>query len=273
MDFRTFEKYSEELWTILVKATSKEIFKFEESMNLTCTVYPMMKSCYIVCDNHAVQIFRDKFNIEQEFPGDFQANKKHYEIKLSMKNDSLHVIRNKRLQTFLKSFHHAGLYNIKCYSTYNTESHRMTYDLLLDSYDTRDNVIEYLKASFNSGFSKEDLLLENNFDIIEDDDEKEFIHDHFNKLAKMCGLGKNVGGGADWSGDTYYLTTDKNGDFYVTDNDWDDTYSIMRKSYDGVHYNMGTNDEEDKVDVVYTTDDILEIMDLAKAYKSGQRSK
>jgi len=160
MDFITFEQYNEELWTLVVKASSTEIFKFEEDHNLDLTVYPLMKRCFVVCDNHALQLLRKFFNVEQEFPGEYPAKKSHYEFNLSMKNDYLAFARNKRIQTFFKGFSHPGIYNIKFLGGYNTEDYRMNYKLSLDAYDEKEVVLNYLKGALSKGFDKEGLMLE-----------------------------------------------------------------------------------------------------------------
>lgn len=160
MDFKTFEQYNEDLWTLVVRASATELYKFEEEFSLDFTIYPLMKTCFVVCDNHALQLLRNKFTIEQEFNGEYPAKKSHYEFDLSMKNDYLSFARNKRLQAFFKGFSHPGIYNIKCFKSYGLEDFRMTYKLSLDAYDEKENILSYLRGALKKGFDKEDLTLE-----------------------------------------------------------------------------------------------------------------
>jgi hypothetical protein len=159
MEFKTFEQY-EELCTLLISATATELHKFEEEHSLDLTIYPLMKSCYVICDNHAVQLLRKKFNIERDFVGEYSVKKHKYDFSLTMKNDYLSFVRKKRIATFVKGFSHPGIYNMSCYVTSNVDDYRLHFNLSLEAYDERQNVLKYLQNVLKKGFSKEDLILE-----------------------------------------------------------------------------------------------------------------
>jgi len=152
---------SEDVWTLLVRSTATDLYKFQNENDLEFDVYPLMKECYVVCDSNALQRIRDNFNIISEHHGDFVPEKKHYEFSVKMKKDYLHPYRSKRLETFFRDFKHYGLYSVHLQRTDSSEDHVMSYNLTMSAYDTRENVLGYLRSALKKGFEREDLTLEN----------------------------------------------------------------------------------------------------------------
>lgn len=160
VSFKTFEQYKEEVWTVLVDATSTELYKFEEANSLQLTICPLLRTCYVTCDNHALQLLRKKYQILQEFPGEYDIKKNHYSFRVEMKNDHANVRRKERFRVFVRDFHNPGIYNMRCYATPEVEGYSVNFDLELDSYDTRDNVLKYLRGALKKGFIQEGLKIE-----------------------------------------------------------------------------------------------------------------
>lgn len=157
---KLFENFENDAWTILVDASAKDIFDFQEKRDLEIDVYPLMKTCYVVCDLNGLQQIRKHFTVLHESEGAVEIHKKRHVFTLKMKEDYLSFVRDKRLKTLLKGFKHYGIYSLKCQRQDVKGDHMMIYELSLESYDQRTSVLEYLRGVFKNGFEREGLTLE-----------------------------------------------------------------------------------------------------------------
>lgn len=157
---KIFERFENDAWTVLVDASAKQVFDFQEKRDLELDVYPLMKTCYVVCDTNGLQQIRREFNVLHESEGSAELHKRKHTFTLKMKKDYLSFVRHKRLMTLIKGFKHYGIYSLKCLRSDREDDYVMTYELSLESYDQRASVLEYLRGVFKSGFEREGLTLE-----------------------------------------------------------------------------------------------------------------
>lgn len=123
------------LSTLEIKATYNNISDFIDQYNIEAEIIPKMQSCYVITDLHGLQSFRQKYDIVAEWSGELNLSKNTYEFKITTFNH----IDTRILENFFKKFQSYGIYNIRLENN----------ALKLNSYDTREAVLEYLKTILN----------------------------------------------------------------------------------------------------------------------------
>jgi hypothetical protein len=126
---------SKNYFTLEIKATYKQISDVIDNHSLKAEIISKIHTCYVITDLHSLQIFRHKLDILNEWSDIVNLNKMSYEFKILTYNS----IETKILDNFFKKFQHHGIYNLKYQDNI----------LNLESYDTREAVLEYLKIILN----------------------------------------------------------------------------------------------------------------------------